>query len=141
MLKLIGFFLKLCAFSVIVLVLGQLVRWDGKSVSDQVKVRISHAEGYTAEHGESIFERARQWARELLGDALEGSLKKKATSRGPASAPPKGFLERLTISAGSSESVPSAATAANDSQASTDAIQASERQKLKALIKELNKTH
>ena len=48
MLRLLGGAVKLVAFSIAVLVLGQLLTWKGKSLSDQVRLQISHAERFRA---------------------------------------------------------------------------------------------
>jgi hypothetical protein len=102
MLKLIGFCLKLAAFSVIILILGNWIRWDGRTISDQVKLRMSHAER-TNWAGT-----VRNWAERVTHDAREGMQKKKENTN---SSEPQ---EELT---------------------------SSERQKLKALIRELNSSH
>jgi hypothetical protein len=41
--------MKIAAFSLGILVLGHLVSWDGRTVSDQIKSQLSHAESW-AEH-------------------------------------------------------------------------------------------
>ncbi len=44
MFRLIGFIVKTTLFALIVLILGQLLSWNGKSVSDQIKTQLSQAE-------------------------------------------------------------------------------------------------
>jgi len=99
MLKLIALFLKLALFSLFVLVLGNWVRWDGKTISDQVKLKMSHADEA------DIIGSVRDWADRLTHDAKHGFQKK---------------MDRVTAQ---------------------EEISPSERQKLKALIRELNSSH
>ncbi len=95
MLKGIGYLIKLALFSVLVLILGNAVHWEGKTISDQIKIRMSHAER------SDIYGSVRTWAEKLTLDAKKGALKKADQLRG-------------------------------------EDILPSERQKLKALIRELN---
>jgi hypothetical protein len=96
MLKAAGFLIKLLAFSTLILMLGNWLRWDGKTVSDQVRLHMAHAD----ESG--LVSTMRDWAEQVTHDAR------------------KGFQKKLThVSA-------------------TEEIPSSERQKLKALIRELN---
>lgn len=43
MLKAIGWVLKTTVFAVVILILGNWIRWDGKTVSDQVKSKMAFA--------------------------------------------------------------------------------------------------
>ena len=43
MLKAIGYVLKLSLFAIAVLMLGNWVRWDGRTISDQVRLKMSSA--------------------------------------------------------------------------------------------------
>jgi len=106
MLRLIGWTLKVTAFAVLVLVLANWIRWDGKTISDQVRTQMSHAEDL------SILETIKGWAEKLTLDARKGSTRKRSSG---TSAAMKGSREE----------------AGND-------IPSSERQKLRALIRELN---
>jgi hypothetical protein len=103
MLRAIFFVIKLVAFSALVLVLGNLIRWDGRTVSDQIRTRLAHAER------SELTTEVRDWAGNLVSDARQGARKKQAA---PA-----------LSGRGNSES---------------DSITSSERQKLRALIRELN---
>ncbi len=56
MLKLIGWLVKASFFAAVILVLGNLIHWRGRTVSDQVKAQLGHVEkvknmamGYTHE--------------------------------------------------------------------------------------------
>jgi len=103
MLKLLGYCIKIALFTVIVLILGNWVRWDGKTISDQIKVRMSHAEK------SGVFDEARTWTEKLTLDAKKGIQKK---------------LNQVSNQVSIEEDIP-----------------ASEKQKLKALIRELNSSH
>lgn len=92
MLNGIKWIIKIAVFSLIVLVLGNWLQWRGKTVSDQVKTQLSHAQR------SEIAGQVRGWATQLTQDAKEG------------------------------------AKVDSDSEA----ISSSERQKLKALIRQLN---
>jgi hypothetical protein len=99
MLKAIGFCVKMAFFSLFILFLGSWLRWDGKTLSDQIKLHMSHTER------SDIFDSMRSWATKITEEVQAGSQKK--------------------------------------SKQSTDEeeISSSERQKLKALIRELNHSH
>jgi hypothetical protein len=96
MLKIFGLLVKISVFSLIVLVLGNWLRWDGKTISDQVRLKMSHAE----ESG--VFDHFKSWTESLTSDAK------------------RGFRKKIS-EASMDEEIPS-----------------SEKQKLKALIRELN---
>ena len=95
MLKLIGYLIKVAVFSVFILVLGNMVHWEGKTISDQVKLRMFHAER------SDVYETVRSWAGKLTLDAKKGAPKR-------------------------------------ENRLNEDEIPHSERQKLNALIRELN---
>ena len=97
MLKLIGVFMKVAIFSIFILILGNTVQWDGMTISDQVRLKMSHAEEY------GLVGTMRDWAEQVTHDAR------------------RGFQKKL--------SQPSSVK---------EEIHSSERQKLKALIRELN---
>jgi len=104
MLRALGFMLKIATFSALILVLGSWVRWEGRTISDQVKTHLSQAER------SDIFTDLKNWAGALFRDANKGASKNNSS---------------IQISASESES-------------DSDRIPASERQKLRALIRELN---
>lgn len=99
MLKTIGFCLKLTVFSFLVLILGNWLRWNGRTISDQVKLRMAHAERT------DLYETVRGWATTVTSDAKKGVQKRLERASGPQA---------------------------------QEEISSSERQKLKALIRELN---
>ncbi len=81
MLRLIGFGFKLVFFSAVVLVLSHIVRWDGKTVSDQVRTGLAQAEHVTATSQwlPPILSPVRSWASHLLGDARSGNRRSSAS--------------------------------------------------------------
>ena len=105
MLKLVGFFFKLATFAALILVLGNWIEWDGKTISDQVRLKMSHAERSPA------ISSIRHWAEKITHDAHKGIQRK---------------LDHTTDNSRSTEE---------------EEILPSERQKLKALIRELNGSH
>jgi hypothetical protein len=111
MLKPIFFVIKLAVFASAVLVLGNLVHWQGRTVSDQVKLRMASAQrserGLTETAG-----KLKSWAGDLVSDS------RKAT--------------RATVSGTTGNQVSVSA------DKPLDDIHPSERQKLRALIRELN---
>ena len=101
MLRAFFWVLKVAVFSLIVLALGNWIHWRGRTISDQVKVNISHAEQLTGE----VADNAKTWVEEKKKQAENalGEAKEKA-------------------------------------QEAPEHIAPSERQKLRALIRELNGT-
>jgi hypothetical protein len=100
MLKLISLCLKIVFFSLMVLVLGNWLRWDGKTLSDQIKHQMSHAES------SHLAGAVRGWAEKVTHDAR------------------KGIKNNF-----------------DQPEEEEEDISPSERQKLKALIRELNSSH
>ncbi len=98
MLRCIGWILKVTLFTAMVLILGSLIRFNGKTVSDQVKTQLAQVERPTG-----LYERAKHY----VGNWIGGEKKR-----------PRAKTETESMTG--------------------DAIPASERQKLRALIRELN---
>jgi len=96
MLKAFGYCFRVIIFSILVLILGNWLHWDGRTISDQVRLRMSHAEetGWVGT--------VRNWAEKITHDARKG-------------------LQKKNTHVSAQEEIPS-----------------SEREKLKALIRELN---
>ncbi len=127
MFKLIGALIKTALFALIILLLGNLVRWDGRTISDHVRAQTAKLERSNS------FKGARGWAEKISEDAKEG-LKKVpnplADKLQPASPSTASDMERQeTKHADRREKLK------NPPQ---ERIPASERQKLRALIEELN---
>jgi hypothetical protein len=98
MLKALGYLFKIALFSIFILILGNAVHWEGRTISDQVKLRMSHAER------SQVYGSVRNWAEKLTLDAKKGAARKA-------------------------------------DQVIDEEIPHSERQKLRALIRELNNSH
>ena len=62
MLKFVKTLIKIALFSILVLVIGNLVRWKGKTISDQVQTQISHAERTGTEVGEKLPKEIKKWS-------------------------------------------------------------------------------
>ncbi len=114
MLKLLSGCIKLTVFSLLILVLGNWLHWDGKTISDQVKVGMSHAEESDVVHS------FRSWATKVTSDAKSGFEKKFSPLQSGHTTGRSGRL-------GQSEQTEQ-----------SEEISPSERQKLRALIRELN---
>lgn len=102
MLKTLGALIKFGIFALIILMLGNWLRWGGRTISDQIRLGMAHAEK------SNWMESIRKWTTEVTTDARKG-FQKGATRLTP---PP-----------------------------SNEEISTSERQKLRALIQELNSSH
>ena len=81
MLRLIGFITKITIFSLFVLVLGNWIRWDGKTISDQIKVKMSHADEL------GLMDHFRTWTERITTDARKGFQKKNEHSSHPEEIP------------------------------------------------------
>lgn len=108
MLRSIGWLIKVSAFSILILVLGQLIHWGNRTLSDEVKYQMAHAEQTQS------YRTLKNWASTLMQDAKEGARKRWDSF----------FLSSKRASA--------------QSFSEEDEIPSSEKQKLKALIQELN---
>ena len=122
MIKLFGSLLKFALFSIGVLILGNWIRWDGKTVSDQIQTRVSHAEN------SDMAEKVKSWSKELIDDTKKASSHSAKKSIHGAAAP-SGASTHETVSAHS---------ISNEIRNPSEEIPPTERQKLRALIRELN---
>ena len=102
MLKLIGFCIRKILFAILILILGNTVHWDGRTLSEQVRLTMASTE--RSEWMDTL----RGWAKRVTVDAQKGIQKK-------------------------ADTVPTINRAAE-----SDEIPSSEKQKLRALIRELN---
>jgi len=126
MFKAIGWLIKLTVFAGIILILGNMVHWRGHTVSDQVKTSLASAQ--TAETLDDI----KTWANHVTST--------------PANAHPvnhKGAKKRALPQESPRNSFhPVVATepqpAAQAEAPTQEEIPSSERQKLRALIREIN---
>ena len=112
MLKLFFGTLKLAALAVVILVLGNWIRWDGKTVSDHVRSQMSHAEKA------DLTGKVKEWADEAVEKG------KRAVTGARAEEKPRQDKPR--------------AQARNGGKKRSEDIFQSERQKLRDLIRELN---
>ena len=102
MLKFFGFCVRKILFSILVLILGSTVHWDGRTISEQVRLLVASTER------SEWMDTARGWAKRVTVDAQKGVQKKPDLIPTPHRA--------------------------------SDALEipSSEKQKLRALIRELN---
>jgi hypothetical protein len=114
MLKLVSMLIKLALFSVLILVLGHYIHMDGRTVSDHVKSHLSQAEGST------IARQLRTWAGSLAEDARSGHSRISGVAQGLENKVGMKVEDNIRTSSAAAERAPS------------------ERQKLRALIRELN---
>lgn len=113
MLKAIGWIFKTALFALLVLVLGNLITWRGETISDQVRMGLSHAEP------SRLVERVKSWSSQLNSDARAGA--------------------RRRVGPGGPQSKAEPARAPREEARGEDTeIVSSERQKLRALIQELS---
>ncbi len=127
MLKLLGLIVKLTLFTIAVLLAGSWIHWDGRSLSEHVMAQAHRAER------SSTAESLRDLTRSLADDARNGFEKKQhsqSRSRIPATTHSAPDVSDRTVS--------QAAAAAHLSTADGEKLPPSERQKLRALIRELN---
>jgi hypothetical protein len=124
MLKLIGWIIKITLFSIAILIIGAFVRWDGKTISDQIRTHLSYATSYSP-HVDAA-KASRNLKNEIQGHWRE--IKEKL-SNGTEKAPSESDKNQLTKLSSSG---------VNALGAGDEEIPPSERQKLRALIRELN---
>jgi hypothetical protein len=113
MLRLFKFVIKFSLFSAFVLVVANLIQWHGQTLSDQVKVQLSHAERSQAA------EQVKGWTRKVKDNA-------------------KSALHLLPLPGSISNKNEVSSAAGEMKSHSPVEILPSERQKLRALIQELN---
>jgi hypothetical protein len=119
MIHAMGWLIKITLFSILILVLGNWIHWNGRTVSDQVKTQISHAER------SGLASSIRRWTNNVAQDVRsEGHEEARKTIRHKSENRPK-------------EMEPAEAS---DDVKPMEKIPSSERQKLRALIQELNTT-
>lgn len=59
MFRFLSSMIKFCLFAAMILVIGQLVQWKGKTVSDQIKTSLSSAESTVKKS--DLIKRFREW--------------------------------------------------------------------------------
>ncbi len=125
MFKAIGWVIKLTFFAALVLVLGNWLEFGGKTVSDQVRTHLSHAER------SDVASRVKKWATNLTDEAREGAKKRPLKNHAPAAGNTGAQTQSMAPAASSDQ--PNATA-----EAHVEKLPSTERQKLRALIQELN---
>src|SRR5690349_11477573 len=120
MLNAIGWLLKTTLFATLILVLGQVVRWDGRSVSDRVKTALAVAEPVSTK----MLGRAKDVANGLIEDARVGAGASKDSVHVSAASPQE-------------KNHPREKGKASPARTQLD-VSDSERRKLRALIDQMN---
>lgn len=88
MLRLFWILIKCALFSIVIVVLANWIQWKGKTVSDQIKIQMAHAERT------DLVTKVRTWTKNLADDATRGAMnkleyeKKKLENQGAESIPP-----------------------------------------------------
>ena len=108
MLRSLGWIMKVCIFSLAVLILGNSIHWGKKTISDEIKYQMAHAQESPS------FKSFKHWSQTLLEDAKEGAKKK---------------WESLSLKQSQNEM---------HRFSEEEEIPSSEKQKLHTLIQELN---
>jgi hypothetical protein len=111
MLKVLMALLKITVFAAIVVVLANVIKWDGKTISDQVKTGLAHAEREST----TTVNKVKNWA---------GSV-----TNPKASHEQKGARPHMAIAP------------VKKKFSTSDGITESEREKLRTLMRQLNSTH
>jgi hypothetical protein len=130
MFKAIGWLIKLTVFAGIILILGNMVHWKGHTVSDQVKTSLASAQ--TAETLDDI----KTWANHVTSTPANShwANHKNAKKRALPQESPRNSIQHSIQPVVTAEPQPA-------TQAETltqEEIPPSERQKLRALIREIN---
>jgi hypothetical protein len=119
MIRAVSWMIKTALFAAFILVLGNWIHWGGKTVSDQVKTEMSQVQRSGAASSLKTWER--RLGKEVKEDATTGLSHKV-----------------MKIKKSIQAELPSDSTTSNSDGADGDKIPSSERQKLRALIQELN---
>ena len=129
MLKAIGWLIKASVFAIVVLVIANYLKVGSKTVSDHLKTQLSHAE-----NAEVVGE-VKDWAQHVTKDHRGGILKKTDIETGIAAA--KAEAEPALARA-KAALAPARKTASTEAGTVGEEISSTERQKLRALMRELN---
>jgi hypothetical protein len=156
--KLLGWIIKASLFAAVILILGNVLHIGGKTVSDQVKTSLSHAEQVDALGApKSAVEKVKNWSGDLVDKTKRAAEEFKKPARHTSTAAPASAgrqeraireehairVERKTASEDTPVERPRKPVinhgkiVQNDPN-STESILASERQELRTLIRELN---
>jgi hypothetical protein len=127
MLRLIGFFIKVMVFSLTVIVLSNWVHWRGRTISDNVRLQLSHAERLPVV--QKLPNDVRNWVEKRAHAVRNGHWDSSAREQAGAIAQQATTLRPRASLASDEE---------GSSAGQQETLPASERQKLKNLIRELN---
>lgn len=119
MLKAIGWLIKASVFAIAVLIVANYLKVGKNTVSDHLKTQLSHAE-----NAEVVGE-VKDWAQHVTKEHRGGLLKKVD-------------IESGVVAAKSEAAVARAKTALAPAKTEGEEISSTERQKLRALMRELN---
>lgn len=72
MLRFFGFIFRVSLYTLVVLMLGNWIEWKGRTLNDQIKYGMAHAERT------SVFRQMRNWANDITREAKVGFQKKEA---------------------------------------------------------------
>ena len=154
MLKVIGFIIKMFVLSLLILIADNWISWNGRTLNHHLQSTIRGAEQ------SDMLSQARDWTRQLTSDAREG-IDKRMKHRSHSSAEKRAVAGKInrddkiasqaqraedvessdvtrTAAAAPSPALVNARAHAELPNASGEKIPSSERQKLRALIRELN---
>ena len=132
MLKAIGWLIKASIFAVIVLIIGNYFKLGSKSISDQIKTQLSHAEPT------DVVNEVKDWAHHVTTDHKAGIAKKiKAQTEAVVETAASLTSQKPRI-ANQNVVKASKGQRAETVSATGEEIPSSERQKLRALMRELN---
>lgn len=133
MINAMGWLVKITLFSILILVLGNWIHWNGRTVSDQVKTQLSHAE--RSDFASSI----RRWTGNVTQDVRKHAHSGSHTSVNHEARQPARHKNEVTSAEESSPEASVEGTERTSAEAKPmEKIPSSERQKLRALIQELN---
>lgn len=148
MLKFLGFLLKASVVALLIVLVGNWLRWDGKPVNDQIRTHLSHAETSEVFHG--IQNKAKSWSKGIRpslspdrsNDDLDDQDAHHDRLHGErhAKPQPKGGGDKLSATARLNPADRKPASGETPSGV-TDEHLPSEKQKLRALISEMNQSH
>lgn len=127
MLRAISWLVKASVFALIVLIVGNTFKVGNKTINDQVKTQLSHAE-----RAEVVGE-VKDWARQITSDQKAGIEKKISAERNALLGASRNALANAT-KAEPAQARPKIAPRIT----ANEEIPSSERQKLRALMRELN---
>lgn len=133
MIRALSGLIKTCLFAAVILILGNWIHWGGKSVSEQVKTEMTQV-GQSKAAGS-----LKRWGKQVKGDvAAEVTPKIYKEVSGKVVEKSTKLIKAAKAKVKTIESQAGLDSAQVDSPSDGDKIPSSERQKLRALIQELN---